>query len=172
MIQPHEELAQLYDEHAGALFAFLMNFTGQEADARDLLQELFIKLASSPGLLAGARNERAFLLRSCYRLGVNWSRSRQVRVRHEVGFGEQPGVTLFAATDDPDAAVFRQALSGALLDLPVEQRAVINLKLWQGQTFQEIADALDVSLHTAASRYRYALDKLRQRLRPIYEEIQ
>lgn len=172
MTHLREELARLYDEHAGALFAFLMNFTGQEADARDLLQELFIKLASSPAPLAEARNERAFLLRTCYHLGVNWSRSHQVRVRHEAGFGEQPGMMLFATTDDPDTAVFRQALSGALLALPVEQRAVISLKLWQGQTFQEIADALDVPLHTAASRYRYALDKLRERLRPIYEEIQ
>ena len=59
----------------------------------------------------------------------------------------------------------------ALLDLPPDQRAVVSLKLWHGLTFQDIADALDISLNTAASRYRYALDKLRERLRPIYEEI-
>lgn len=55
--------------------------------------------------------------------------------------------------------------------LPVEQRAVVHLKLWQGQTFQEIASALGLSANTAASRYRYGLEKLRMQLRPIYEEI-
>ena len=38
-------------------------------------------------------------------------------------------------------------------------------------TFEQIAVALDISPNTAASRYRYGLDKLRGRLRPLYEEI-
>jgi RNA polymerase sigma-70 factor (ECF subfamily) len=55
--------------------------------------------------------------------------------------------------------------------LPPDQRAVVNLKLWEGLTFGQIADALDIPLNTAASRYRYGLDKLRERLRPLYEEM-
>jgi RNA polymerase sigma-70 factor (ECF subfamily) len=39
-------IERLYDEHAQALFAFLLNFTRHEADTHDLLQELFVKLAS------------------------------------------------------------------------------------------------------------------------------
>ena len=165
-------LARLYDEHAGALYAFLLSFTGQEADARDLLQEVFIKLAVRPALLARARNERAVLLQTCYRLGIDWTRRREVRRRHEDGFATRPGGSMFAPTDDPDSRTFRAALGAALLDLPADQRAVVSLKLWQGLTFQEIAAATDTSPHTAASRYRYGLDKLRERLRPIYEEIQ
>jgi RNA polymerase sigma-70 factor (ECF subfamily) len=45
------------------------------------------------------------------------------------------------------------------------------LNLWEGLTFEEIAAALDLSPNTAASRYRYGLDKLRDRLRPLYEEM-
>ena len=47
----------------------------------------------------------------------------------------------------------------------------MHLKLWEGLTFEEIAAALDISPNTAASRYRYGLDKLRDRLRPLYEEM-
>ena len=46
-----------------------------------------------------------------------------------------------------------------------------HLKLWDGLTFEQIAAALDIPPNTAASRYRYALDKLRERLRPLYEEL-
>ena len=48
---------------------------------------------------------------------------------------------------------------------------MVHLKLWDGLTFEQIADALDIPLNTAASRYRYGLDKLREHLRPLYEEI-
>ena len=44
------ELTRLYDEHASALFAFLLNLTRNEADTLDLLQDLFVKLARQPEL--------------------------------------------------------------------------------------------------------------------------
>ena len=57
------------------------------------------------------------------------------------------------------------------MNCPAEQRAVIQLKLWGGETFEQIAEMLGIPQNTAASRYRYALDKLRERLRPLYDEI-
>ena len=62
-------------------------------------------------------------------------------------------------------------LSAALGELPADQRAVVHLKLWEGLTFEQIAELLGIPLNTAASRYRYGLDKLRERLRPLYDEI-
>jgi hypothetical protein len=47
---------------------------------------------------------------------------------------------------------------------------VLHLKLWENLTFAQIAEALEISPHTAANRYRYALDKLRDVLRPVYAE--
>ena len=38
-------------------------------------------------------------------------------------------------------------------------------------TFAEIAEVLEISANTAASRYRYALDKLRDELRPLYRDL-
>jgi RNA polymerase sigma-70 factor (ECF subfamily) len=52
-------------------------------------------------------------------------------------------------------------LDRALASLPSEQRDVLALKLDAGLTFEEIAAALAMSPNTAASRYRYALEKLR-----------
>ncbi|MBU6410606.1 MAG: sigma-70 family RNA polymerase sigma factor, partial [Verrucomicrobia bacterium] len=79
--------------------------------------------------------------------------------------------TLFAPAIDPDEQTFRAELAAALSELPQEQRAVLHLKLWDGLTFEEIAAALEISANTAASRYRYGLDKLRDRLRPLYGEV-
>jgi RNA polymerase sigma-70 factor (ECF subfamily) len=57
------EIERLYDGHAPSLFAFLLNFTRDENDTRDLLQKIFVKIAREPRLLENVRNERAFLIR-------------------------------------------------------------------------------------------------------------
>jgi RNA polymerase sigma-70 factor (ECF subfamily) len=162
-------LARLYDDHAQALFAFLLNLTRDEMDAKDLLQDLFVKLAK-PGLLDGVRDERAFLIRLVHNLAIDLMRRRHTREKnYERLAGEM--ASLFVPAADPDERAFRAALMEALGELPIEQRAVVHLKLWEGLTFEAIAEALNLSPNTAASRYRYGLDKLRARLRPLYEEI-
>jgi RNA polymerase sigma-70 factor, ECF subfamily len=55
-------------------------------------------------------------------------------------------------------------LQKALGDLPEEQREVVMMRIWSGMTLEEIGTATGVTPNTAASRYRYALDKLRERL--------
>ena len=160
-------LAQLYDSHAQALYAFAIDLTRSETEAADILQEIFCRIAAKPALLRAVRDERAFLLRMVYTRVVDASRRRAVRQR----LAEQ-SPPLFADAADPDEAEFRARLAAALAALPDEQRAVVHLKLWREFTFEQIAAALDIPPNTAASRYRYGLDKLRTLLRPLYEEIQ
>ena len=164
------DLQQLYDDHATALFAFLLNITRSEADTHDVLQEVFLKLVTRPGLLDGVQAPRAFLLRLAHRQAIDGYRRRQTRTTAVERAAAEPPA-LFAPSADPDEAGFREALAAALAVLPEEQRAVVHLKLWEQMTFAEIATALGLSANTAASRYRYALDKLQTHLRPLYEEL-
>ena len=55
----------------------------------------------------------------------------------------------------------KDALLQAVERLPPEQKEVLTLKIWAELTFDEIARTLDLSLNTVASRYRYALAKLK-----------
>jgi RNA polymerase sigma-70 factor (ECF subfamily) len=164
------ELERLYDDHAQALFAFLVNFIRDEGATRDLLQDIFIKLARRPELLDGVKDERAFLIGLAHHAAIDLIRRRGTRQKYHDQFAGEPAV-MFASTRDPDAAAFRRALDDALAGLPEEQRSVVHLKLWEGWTFEQIAAALEIPPNTAASRYRYGLDKLRERLRPLYDEI-
>ena len=47
-VRPSDPLEVLYDEHAPALFRFLVRLTGDEAAVKDILQEIFIRLAREP----------------------------------------------------------------------------------------------------------------------------
>jgi RNA polymerase sigma-70 factor (ECF subfamily) len=164
------ELSRLYDEHAQSLYAFLLNFTRDESDTRDLLQEIFVKLARDPKLLDGVRDERAFLIRLAHNAAIDLIRRRGTRERTKENFAAET-MSPFAPANNPDEQAFRTELAEALAELPPDQSAVVHLKLWAGLTFEQIATALDIPQNTAASRYRYGLDKLRDRLRPLYEEI-
>ncbi len=164
------DLQQLYDEHAQALFAFLLNFTRDENDTRDLLQEIFTRIARQPELLRGARDQRAFLIRLAHNAAIDLIRRRGARQKYHDQLAEETPA-IFAPAENPDTAAFRESLSRVLAELPADQRAVVHLKLWENLTFEQIAETLDIPPNTAASRYRYGLDKLRERLRPLYEEI-
>lgn len=159
-------LPELYDAHAAGLFHYFTSFTGNEADAKDLLQEFFIKLARQT-IPAGIANLRAWLLRLAHHHAIDWLRRHRVRRDAE----EAAPVEMFATHEDPDQAELAQRLTRALTLLPLEQRSVAQLKLWDGLTFEEIAEVQGIPLNTAASRYRYALEKLRSELRPLYDEL-
>lgn len=165
------DLERIYDDHAQALFAFALDLTRSEADTRDLLQEMFRRLAMRPLRETTVRDERAFLLRMAHNLWVDQIRrsTSRERVRDTLAAASEP---VFAPATNPDSETVRRELDAALAELPPEQRSVVHLKLWEEMTFESISRTLDIPLNTAASRYRYALDKLRVRLRPLYEEIQ
>ena len=164
------ELERLYDDHSQALFAFLLNLTRNDADTRDLLQELFVRLARRPALLRGVQDVRAFLLRLGHNLAIDLIRRRGTCHKYQELWSDET-LPLFVPAAEPDARAFREAVAAALVELPAEQRAVVHLKLWEGITFEQIGNLLEISTNTAASRYRYGLDKLRQRLRPLYDEM-
>jgi RNA polymerase sigma-70 factor (ECF subfamily) len=168
-VSPGIELEDIYDGHASALHAFLLNLTRNEADTRDLLQEVFVRIARRSNL-DGVGDPRRFLLRLAHNLAVDMIRRRTARERRQDGYAADQK-TLFAPVDDADRAAFEAELSRALAALPVEQQAVVHLKLWEEMTFEEVAEALEISPNTAASRYRYGIDKLRALLRPFYDEI-
>ncbi|WP_395742229.1 RNA polymerase sigma factor [Prosthecobacter sp.] len=159
-------LPELYDAHAAGLFHYFTSFTGNEADAKDLLQELCIKLARQQ-IPPGIASMRAWLLRLAHHHAIDWLRRHRVRRDAE----DAAPVEMFASQEDPDQAELARRLSRALALLPLEQRSVAQLKLWDGLTFEEIAEVQGIPLNTAASRYRYALEKLRSELRPLYDEL-
>ena len=165
-----KELERLYDAHASGLFHYLAGFTKTDGDARDLLQEIFIKLARTDLNEAAWQNERAFIYRLAHNLAIDWLRRSATRHRVMEQLGAEQGGHWHEDLDS-DAPFFATHLLAAFAELPAEQRSVAQLKLWEGLTFEEIAAAQGIPLNTAASRYRYALDKLRNMLRPIYGEL-
>jgi RNA polymerase sigma-70 factor (ECF subfamily) len=162
------ELEQLYDTQACGLFHYFVSLTRSESDARDLLQEMFIKLAASR--MDQVTNEKAWLWRMAHNLALDWWRRHRTRQDYEQR-AEREQLKRFQEVADPDAGDLARWMNAAVSALPEEQRTVLQLKLFEDLTFEQVAEVQGIPLNTAASRYRYALDKIRTVLRPIYEEL-
>jgi RNA polymerase sigma-70 factor (ECF subfamily) len=156
----------LYDEHADALYAFLLQLVRHEADVKDLLQEVFLKVAREPDKFRNLDNPRGYLLRLAHRQFLDLLRRRKSASHRETTW-EQYQPAFFLPGDTAEAREFQAGVIDALGHLPEDQRAVVHLKIWEEKTFVEIAEILGISNNTAASRYRYALDKLEDRLRSL-----
>src|SRR5438477_6367520 len=100
------DLERLYDVHAPALFGYLLNFTRNEPDTRDALQEVFVKLAKHPDALRNARDERAFLIRLAHNAAIDLMRRRGARERNHERFSAE-NASVFAGSADPDDESFR-----------------------------------------------------------------
>src|SRR5277367_706551 len=78
-----EWLEEVYRDHAPALFRFLIRLTGNEPDTRDVLQEIFIRLAKSPQLLDRVGAPRSYLFRMAHRLVIDRHRRENVRQHYD-----------------------------------------------------------------------------------------
>lgn len=158
-------LEVLYDEFAPSLLAFLLSRLRNRADAEDALQHLFLDLARRPRQLLGIRNPAPWLFTKARNLSTDRlrARTREAGRAEALESGPLPDWMGLAPRAVP-ATADDAALAAAVDGLPDDQREVVVLKAFEGLTFADIATRLGVSLNTAASRWRYALEKLRTRL--------
>lgn len=161
-------LGNLWQLHSGALHTMLAGWCGDAQMASDVLQEVFRRLAGSPALMDQMNNARAFLAVSARRIAVDFARRSATRSAYHTAAGaEAPS----AETPGPTDAALREAIAKALESLPAEQRVAFEHKVLNGRTLDEISKLEKISLNTAASRLRYALDKIRGQLRPYYDDL-
>lgn len=147
-------MGRLYDEHGASLFRYALMLLSDHAAAEDVIQEVFASiLRQSTPLDAPTHYLRRAVRNKCY------STLRRRVTRPTLA---QP--LLEPAVPEAVNAHERVALEHALMTLPAEQRELVHLHVFEGMTFQEVAEATGESINTVASRYRYALEKLRTRL--------
>jgi len=152
-------LEALYDAYAEAIYHLLRSRGVGREDAEDILQETFLALVERGTKAAQIEDVRAYLF-AIARNKLAALERRRARARNT----PMPLDLVDGDALDPSARAEALRVQDALNELPPEQREVVVLKVWDEFTFAEIAEALGISPNTAASRYRYAREKLRERL--------
>jgi RNA polymerase sigma-70 factor, ECF subfamily len=150
------------DQRGAAMVLFARQLMFDRQEAEDAVQEAFVRFWRSRHHVA---DPVAYLYTCIRRCALESQRKARRRARREEKAARpegQPNDVLFFCPLEQDER--RQAVEAALQRLPETQREVLVLRIWGELSFPQMAETLSISANTAASRYRYALSKLRESL--------
>lgn len=166
-MEQEENWEQFFEEHGRSLLLYARQLTGSIAEAEDALQQGFVRFWKSKASMRG--DKLACLYVAVRRSALDRHRSDERRGNREKLAGMMEARQYFEPESGLERDERRKAIEGALVELPEEQREVVTMKIWGELTFKQIAEILEESENTVASRYRYGIEKLRQLLRTSSE---
>ncbi|MDP7015770.1 MAG: RNA polymerase sigma factor [Pirellulaceae bacterium] len=160
------ELEDLFARCQDELLGTLYYLVGNLEDARDALQETFIKCWRHREKLPEVNNPRAWI----FRIAMNTGRDiRQTAWRRKRNALPEDESTILSQGDGPVALAVQSErmsrLREALEQLRTEEREVFLLRQNGDMTYEEIAETLDLPTGTVKTRMRLALNKLREVLK-------
>jgi len=156
-------LTGLFDLTAQRLVRYAITITQNQHDAEDAVQAALVRVADSPQLLKRADQPWPYLLRMVRNESLVILRKRK-RWSHLKSLSD---LVTDRAIDNVEVEETHCEIWAAMRSLPTDQSEVVVLKIWESMTFGQIAGVLDITPSTAASRYRYAIEKLTYKLTPI-----
>jgi RNA polymerase sigma-70 factor (ECF subfamily) len=160
-----EELVTRYQQK---VFSYILMVTRNRELAEDLFQDVFIKVINT--LRSGNYREEGkfsqWIMRISRNLVIDYFRKNQKMTFVENNYDNSDIFDGFAEPSiSIEQAIITKQIYETLLNLvtllPVEQREVLNMRLYQDMSFKEIAAQTNVSINTALGRMRYAILNLR-----------
>ncbi|MFC8798981.1 sigma-70 family RNA polymerase sigma factor [Promicromonospora sp. NPDC057138] len=152
-----ELLAAVHDTHAGALYRYVVRRTGDEEEARDVVQETLLRAWRHPEVLERSEEHvRAWLFTVARNLTVDHLRS--ARRTRERATGHVPDRE---ERDTTQAVLDSWLVADALVSLSPAHRAVVVGAYYGGRSVAELATELSIAPGTVKSRLHYGLRALR-----------
>lgn len=156
-----QAFGELVKRQQTAVFNVAYRLTGRHQDAEDAAQETFLRAYRALGRFDLARPFAPWVKRICTNLCLNWLAAKQQQTQTtaaDISHSSQPRVDMdhwSGAEATPEQALLRlesaQRLRAAILRLPPHQRAVVEMRHFQGLSYEEIAAALDRPLSSIKS---------------------
>ena len=152
-----ESLQTLIDTHGAAMQLVARQYCNHPDDA---VQEAFIALVS---LTALPRDPVAWLFTTVRRQAMNMARSDARRQKHHAAAGEMRPNWFVA---DPTTPNYWDDCQAALEQITPENREIVILRIWGEQSFEQIAQVVQLPLSTVHRRYHSTLVKLETLIEP------
>ena len=181
MAQQDERLTEAIGREQGRLRNFIRRRVADEADAEDILQDVFYELVEAYRMMRPIEQVGAWLYRVARNRIIDRFRRKKPEPFSTLSATENEGgerLLLEELLPSPDAgpeasyarSILLEELDAALEELPEEQREVFVAHEINGTSFQELAAETGVGVSTLLSRKHRAVLHLRRRLQSIYEE--
>jgi RNA polymerase sigma factor (sigma-70 family) len=161
------------------LFDFIRSRVRNEADAEDILADVFYQLISSYSITEPIEKITSWLLTVARNKIIDWYRKRKPESiwqdSKDTSLPLNLEEILYDPRQNPDVLYTRSLvwteLADALDELPDEQKEVFVMHELEGRSFKEIAEITGEPVNTLLSRKRYAVLFLREKLQELYDEF-
>lgn len=164
------EFEKIITEFQDQLFRFAFFRTGCFEDSQDIVQEVFIKLYHKKEYFHSVKNIKSYLYKSISNACIDYQRKNRKITFESIDSTVQP---LYMHENETLQNMIQieeyHRLETILNELPNEQSETIRLKVFDDLSFVEIAEILEVPVTTIKSRFKYGIDKLRNRLEMLKE---
>jgi RNA polymerase sigma factor (sigma-70 family) len=181
MMEQDRQIADVIANEQQRLRNFIRRRVANEADADDLLQDVFFELVRAHRLLLPIDFVTGWLYRVARNRITDLFRKKRPEsfgnATQETDQGEVFGLEDLLPSQDagPEAQYLRSLLLDemrrAIAELPPEQREVFVAHELEGRSFKELAGETGANINTLLSRKRYAVFHLRERLQNIHDEF-
>jgi RNA polymerase sigma-70 factor (ECF subfamily) len=167
-----EAFRLLFERYKDRVYSIAVyHFHGNESDANDVTQQIFLKLLTTIGQFRGDAEFTTWL----YRLVVNACIDEQRKRKRFLPFGETtqvPKVTNRALQEKQFArGEIAESVRTAITELKPKLRLPILLKYIEGLSYEEIANVLSCSKGTVASRLNRGHKALAKRLAYLRDRV-
>ena len=161
------------------LFEFIRRRVKTDADAEDILQDVFYQMVASYNVTEPIEQLTSWLFTVARNKIIDWYRKKRLPSIPIDETGDDATMNLADILNDPrqdpDASFARSLLwdelADALEEMPEKQREVFVLHEMEGRSFKEIAEMTGEPVNTLLSRKRYAVLYLREQLQELYNEL-
>ena len=160
----HEAFAALYDRLGKKLYATAVQLDCTHQEAEDVVHDLFVELARHRHELAHVKNLDAYIFTMLRNAVSRLQRRKKTGLKALLQWASDQVAR--NRTHEFPATLPDDNLSKALNLLPEGQRTVLILKVVSGLSLKQISSVVGIKMNTAASRYRYAIQKLKSTLGP------
>jgi len=175
-------LSEAIDRERGRLRNFIRRRVADEADAEDILQDVFYELIEAYRLMKPIEQVGAWLFRVARNRIIDVFRKKKPEAfsdRRGQESEDREMLTLEELLPSPEAgpeaeyarSILLEQLDAALDELPDDQRDVFIAHEIEGRSFKELSAETGVSVNTLLSRKHHAVLHLRSRLQSIYDEF-
>ncbi len=171
-------ITSVINNYSRRLLGFIRKRVNNEADAEDILQDVFYQFIGNPQPI---EQVTAWLFTVARNKITDKQRKKKPESLETVYGAAADDIAFdwteifFDNTDNPETAYLRnlfwEALDNALNELPAEQRDVFVMNEMEGIPFKEIAEKTGLTVNTLLSRKRYAVLHLRDRLSVLKDEL-
>ena len=165
-----EALEELFNNYYGPLLRYVSGFTRSKAQAKDVVQDTFLRLWKRRKDLDENRSLRALLFTMVRNRALNQKRDAMNRKRlleeHAQEEPERLGVDEKVA-----GKLLEEKIRGWIGELPERRREAFELSRFSGLTYEEIAEVMEVSPRTVENHIRLALQDLRGQIKKLQPEL-